>query len=68
MYGNRIPLTGEVSMFGFRFVKVPPTTYVIQFRSGKIVRAGTGCRSSISTELHAGPGPDGQRRRAIRVQ
>ena len=35
-------------MFGFRFVKVPPTTYVIQFRSGKIVRAGRGCRSSIS--------------------
>ena len=29
-------------MFGFRFVKVPPTTYVIQFRSGKIVRAGAG--------------------------
>jgi hypothetical protein len=29
-------------MLGFRFVKVPPTTYVIQFRSGKIVRAGAG--------------------------
>ena len=29
-------------MFGFRFVKVSPTTYVIQFRSGKIVRAGAG--------------------------
>jgi hypothetical protein len=29
-------------MFGFRFVKVPPTTFVIQFRSGKIVRAGAG--------------------------
>jgi hypothetical protein len=29
-------------MFGFRFVKVAPTTFVIQFRSGKIVRAGAG--------------------------
>ena len=29
-------------MLGFRFVKFPPTTYVIQFRSGKIVRAGAG--------------------------
>jgi len=29
-------------MLGFRFVKVPPTTYVIQFRSGKVVRAGAG--------------------------
>jgi hypothetical protein len=29
-------------MFGFRFVKVAPTTHVIQFRSGKIVRSGAG--------------------------
>jgi hypothetical protein len=29
-------------MLGFRFVKVPPTTFVIQFRSGKIVRSGAG--------------------------
>jgi regulator of protease activity HflC (stomatin/prohibitin superfamily) len=29
-------------MFGIRFVKVPPTTYVLQYRSGKIVREGTG--------------------------
>lgn len=26
-------------MFSIRFVKVPPTTYVIQFRSGTVVRA-----------------------------
>jgi hypothetical protein len=29
-------------MLGFRYVKVPPTTYVMQFRSGKVVRAGAG--------------------------
>ena len=29
-------------MLGYRFVKVPPTTYVIQYRSGKVVRAGAG--------------------------
>jgi regulator of protease activity HflC (stomatin/prohibitin superfamily) len=29
-------------MFGIRFVKVPPTTYVLQYRSGKIVRQGAG--------------------------
>ncbi len=29
-------------MFGFRYVKVPPTTYVIQYRSGTVVRAGAG--------------------------
>ena len=29
-------------MLGFQFVKVPPTTHVIQFRSGKIVRSGAG--------------------------
>jgi hypothetical protein len=29
-------------MFGFRFVKVPPTTFVMQYRSGKVVRAGAG--------------------------
>src|SRR5688572_16042035 len=27
-------------MFGFRFVKAPPTTYVMQYRGGKIVREG----------------------------
>src|SRR5208337_1539868 len=36
------PVLREVFMFGFRFVKVPPTTHVIQFRSGKIVRSGAG--------------------------
>ena len=29
-------------MLGIRFVKVPPTTYVLQYRSGKIVREGAG--------------------------
>ncbi len=29
-------------MLGFRFLKVPPTTYVIQYRGGKIVRQGGG--------------------------
>jgi hypothetical protein len=29
-------------MLGIRFIKVPPTTYVIQYRSGKIVREGAG--------------------------
>jgi regulator of protease activity HflC (stomatin/prohibitin superfamily) len=29
-------------MLGFRFLKVPPTTYVIQHRGGKVVREGGG--------------------------
>lgn len=29
-------------MFGFRYVKTNPSTYVIQYRSGKIVREGAG--------------------------
>src|SRR5688572_26783464 len=29
-------------MFGFRFIKVPPTTYLIQYRHGKVVREGGG--------------------------
>jgi hypothetical protein len=29
-------------MVGFRFLKVPPTTYVIQYRGGKVVREGGG--------------------------
>jgi len=29
-------------MFGFRFVKVQPTTYLLQYRKGKLVREGTG--------------------------
>ena len=29
-------------MFGIRYVKVPPTTYILQYRSGKTVRAGAG--------------------------
>ncbi|MCX7428553.1 MAG: SPFH domain-containing protein [Planctomycetia bacterium] len=29
-------------MFGIRYVKVPPTTYILQHRSGKTVRAGAG--------------------------
>jgi regulator of protease activity HflC (stomatin/prohibitin superfamily) len=29
-------------MFGFRFIKTPPTTYLLQFRNGHLVREGTG--------------------------
>jgi hypothetical protein len=29
-------------MLGIRYVKVPPTTYILQYRSGKAVRAGAG--------------------------
>ncbi len=29
-------------MFGIRFIKVPPTTYVLQYRRGQIVREGVG--------------------------
>lgn len=29
-------------MFGFRYIKVPPTTHVIQYKAGKIVRQGSG--------------------------
>lgn len=29
-------------MLGFRYIKVPPTTYVLQYSSGKIVRQGVG--------------------------
>ncbi len=29
-------------MFGIRFIKIPPTTHVIQFKAGKIAREGAG--------------------------
>src|SRR5258708_25266323 len=29
-------------MFGLRFVKVQPTTYLLQYRRGKVVREGVG--------------------------
>jgi regulator of protease activity HflC (stomatin/prohibitin superfamily) len=29
-------------MFGICFIKTPPTTYLLQFRNGKVVREGTG--------------------------
>ena len=29
-------------MFGLCFIKTPPTTYLLQFRNGKVVREGTG--------------------------
>jgi len=29
-------------MFGFRFVKIQPTTYLMQFKGGKVVREGAG--------------------------
>jgi regulator of protease activity HflC (stomatin/prohibitin superfamily) len=32
----------EKIMFGFRFIKVQPTTYLLKYRKGKLVREGTG--------------------------
>src|SRR5947207_7181725 len=29
-------------MFGIKFIKVQPTTYLLQYRGGKIVREGSG--------------------------
>ena len=29
-------------MFGIKFIKVQPTTYLLQYRGGKIVRDGLG--------------------------
>src|SRR5205085_2606300 len=29
-------------MFGIKFIKVQPTTYLLQYRDGKVVREGTG--------------------------
>ena len=29
-------------MFGIRFIKVQPTTYLLQYRRGRIVREGVG--------------------------
>src|SRR4029079_13424454 len=35
------PLIGG-TMFGFNFIKTPPTTYVLLFKGGKIRREGAG--------------------------
>src|SRR4051812_17635874 len=29
-------------MFGFRYIKVPPTTFVMQVKNGRAIREGTG--------------------------
>src|SRR5271155_1148941 len=29
-------------MFGFRYIKVPPTIFIMQYRNGRVVREGTG--------------------------
>ena len=29
-------------MFGIKFIKVQPTTYLLQYRAGKVVREGAG--------------------------
>jgi len=29
-------------MFGFRYIKVPPTTFLLQFINGKVRREGVG--------------------------
>jgi len=45
-------------MFGFRFIKVQPTTYLIQHRGGAVVRAGAGLSSlyyAPTTSLSAVP-------------
>ena len=31
-----------VSMFGINFIKIQPTTYLLQYRRGRIVREGVG--------------------------
>lgn len=47
-------------MFGFRYLKVPPTTFVMQYRGGKVRREGTGLSffyfapSSIIVKVPAG--------------
>ena len=35
-------------MFGLRFIKVQPTTYLLQYRGGRAVREGPGWRFSIT--------------------
>lgn len=35
-------------MFGIRFIKIQPTTYLLQYRRGKIVREGVGLAFSSS--------------------
>ena len=40
--GWRILLNPTCPMFGLRFIKIPPTTHVIQYRGGKVVREGAG--------------------------
>lgn len=29
-------------MFGIRYIKVPPTTYLLQYQKGKVTREGVG--------------------------
>lgn len=29
-------------MFGVKFIKVQPTTYVLEYRGGRVLREGTG--------------------------
>src|ERR1044071_9752361 len=29
-------------MFGYRFIKIPPTTHVLQYKGGRLVREGPG--------------------------
>lgn len=47
-------------MFGFRYVKVAPTTHVIRYRRGKVIRQGTGLSffyfalNSVIVQLPAG--------------
>jgi SPFH domain / Band 7 family len=39
---NNLHLPKELSMFGIRFIKAQPTTHLMQFRGGKLVREGAG--------------------------
>ena len=34
-------------MFGLSFMKAPPTTYVLYYRGGKVVREGAGLSFTI---------------------
>src|ERR1044072_6704094 len=46
-------------MFGIKFIKVQPTTYLLQYRGGKIVREGVGMSFfyyAPTTSLVAVPG------------
>ena len=42
LFTGHYPLSTISSMFGYRYIKVPPTVHLSQYSAGKVVRAGTG--------------------------